>query len=502
MSDDEAVYNTAHAEEESKVKLLRKWAFTINCDLLDEPKLMNPEFYVEGQNVSEKINSKNTTVRQTVWIGALEPKEEDKQDPYNHRHCAVESTAGGISKMKALNLLATFLNINPSKFTCGHGEVIKYSQKVDNWISYKNYMFKTLPGRATKEEDNIQTAVTKLRRRLKCNPTPTQVKDYLLKEKLIAFKRLATTQVVQMINLAIEMQDITKSSDEDDGGETDDGPTFLAKLARLDNGESSAAMQQSSTFLEDVLEKLICQLRRTSIRGQKPPLRVIIEIIAMMIMPLFVRRNNNDHKTRALVFYGRSRTGKSFFPMQLVKANKLHLIATDAKGVGRFEANASCTGFFFDDVNPSILTSTDATTIKNISAGDEASIKIYGKSTIVRGWILITCQTRLNMLPEDKDAWNRRLIGVCFDDCKPLKEYTTLFDITDKNNIEEMLAFLYYALHKPDIEDCALKLKDNFIDSTYYKDIIENMFSKLKYGTNLLKVVKQTVAAIYQTFDD
>lgn len=493
---------TAASKDETKVKLFRKWAFTINCDVLKHDLLNNISYFVEGHDISSTINKRNKTIRTTVWIGALEPAEEGKKDPYAHRHCAMEHTGGGISKMNALTLLSTFLNIPVGTLTCGIGCVVTYSQPVQSWPDYQKYMFKTLPGRMTSDEEKIQQAVIKLRRTQRKNPTPTQVKEYLVRENILSFRKVATGAIKQQIELACEIGDIYKSSDDDksEDGDNDDGLKFLSKLSRLDNTSDAATSQQSSGFFDDILGTLVNQLRCTTRDGSSPPFRRILEIIGLLIMPLFLKRNNNDHKTKSLVLFGRSKTGKSFLPMQLVKANKLHLVSSDAKGVGRFDANTSSNGFFFDDAKSNVLMGTDAPTLKNLTAGDEASIKIYSKSTTVRGWTIITSQTSLLRLDTDKEAWSRRLIELNFNKCEPIKEYTTVFDIVKRSNVDEMLTFLYYVIHKPKTT-AQVVLKDFLIQSEYYDDIVCNMFEKLKQGTNLLRLLNHTVVNIEKTFD-
>jgi len=490
----------AATKEEAKAKLFRKWAFTINCDILKDERLNSQSFYVEGHNLSETTNKRNKVVRTTVWIGALEPAEEGKKDPYSHRHCAIENTGGGISKMNALTLLSTYLNIPVGTLTCGVGNVVTYSQPVQSWPDYQKYMFKVLPGRMTSDEEKIQQAVIKLRRNLRKNPTPTQVKEHLLREQLLSFRKVATGAIKAQIELACEVGDMYKSDDSaEDSPDHDDGQKFLHKLARLDSSSTSRE-PESSGFFDDILEVLVKQLRSTTRNGTCPPLRGIFEIIALLIMPLFVKRNNNDHKTKSLVLFGRSKTGKSFIPMQLVKANKLHLVSSDAKGVGRFDANTAANGFFFDDVKSNLLQGTDAPTIKNLTAGDEASIKIYSKSTTVRGWTIITCQQKLLMHDVDVDAWKRRLIELNFNACEPIQEYTTVFDILKRSNVDEMLTFLYYVIHKPK-SSAKTVMKDFLIQSEYYDDIVCRMFDKLKEGTNLLRLLNMNIVNIEKSFD-
>lgn len=492
---------TFAAKQQEKVKIFRKWCFTLNVDLLDNGRLKDESYYVEGQNTTESINCHNKSTRTTVWIGALEPKEYDKTKPYAHRHCAVECTSGGITKMNAINIMAKFLQLPPSTLTCGEGNVVCYAQQVKDWPAYKMYMFKTLPGRMTSQEEKIQQAVIHLRRSLKKNPQAKEVKEYIVKNNILSFSKVATAQVRQQIELACEIENIYKSDESVEGSDDsdkDDGIKFLSKLAKLDDPETQVII--SAGFFDDILDILVKQISKANLLGNgPPPLRRVFEIIALLILPLFVKRNCNDHQTKSLVFYGLSKTGKSFIQMCLVKAGKLHQVCSDAKGVGRYDMSTSCNGFFFDDVDPKLLTTGDVPTIKNLTGGDEASVKVYSKSTTVRGWVYITCQTELLKLPEDikQGAWYRRLIELCFDSCEQFKEYTTYFDIVKRSNIDEMLTFLYYVIHKPKM-NCETVLKDFIIKSDYYDGIISNMFNKLKYGTNLLRLLNMRIVKYEQ----
>jgi hypothetical protein len=354
-------------------------------------------------------------------------------------------------------------------------------------------MFKTLPGRTTSDEDKIQACVIQLRRRLKKNPTPIQVKEILIRDNILSFRKVATSAIKQQIELACELGDMYKSdsSDGDKSPSHDDGLKFLSKLSRIDDDTNTMA-DRSVGFFDDVLGILIEQLSATTRDDENPPFRRVLEIIGLLIMPLFLKRNANDHETKSLVLYGKSKTGKSFIPMQLVKARKLHLIATDAKGVGRFDAPTSSNGFFFDDVPKDILKSTDCTTIKNLTSGDEACVKVYARSTIVRGWTVITCQTELEKNDTDYAAWSRRLLELNFDDCNSIDKYTTVFDIVKRSNVDEMLTFLYYIIHKPTI-GCDTKLKDYFLKSEYYDETVSTMFDQLEHGANLLRLLNAVI---------
>lgn len=487
---------------EARAKMFRKWAFTINCDLLNDKRLNESSFYIEGQDVSVKTNDRNKTVRTTVWIGALEPKEVGKRDNYNHRHCAVENTSGSITKMNALTILSEYLNIPVGTLTCGLDCVVPYSQPVNSWIDYKKYMFKTLPGRKTSDEEKIQESVTKLRRSLKQNPTPKQVKEYLVQNSVLSFRKVASGMVSKMIDLACDIADVYKSSSSEDGEdkeeeEEQDGLKFLSKLSKLDANTSSI----SAGFFDDILPLLIRQLMDVTRGGDKPTIEKAFEVAALMLMPLILKRHIDDHQTPSLVLYGKTQTGKSFIPMSLVKATKLHLIATDAKGVGRFEANSSCNGFFFDDINyKTALCSTDTPTIKNLTCGDEATIKIYGKTAPIRGWLIMTSQGKLRKEENDEGAWQRRLIELDFEQCTKFKTFVTAFDMTKRSNIDEILTFLYWTIHRPIMNELRMNYGKCLIKTEYYDATICAMFDKLKYGQNLLRVLNHVVVNIKKNY--
>lgn len=483
---------TAQDRELERIKVFRKWAFTINVELLTDERLRDKSFMVEGGDLTNKVDKRNKTLRTTIWIGPMESREADKKHAYEHRHCAVECTAGGISKMTAVNYLAKYLNINPALLTCGHGQVITYSQPVQKWPEYKLYMFKSLPGRLTSESEHIQQSVIHLRRKLKRNPTEREVLQYLVGDnKLLSFQKAATTTIRQQVKLAIDLADQYKSSDSDED-ENEDGRHFLSDLVKLDVGDNME--EKSVSFFETILPNLVKQLKSTT-KGfyGNPDLKHVLEIIGMMIIPLFMRRNHNDHKTKCLVFYGASRTGKSFMFMQLVKAGKLHQIASDANGVGRFEAPISCTGFFFDDCKEFLLKSKDEPTIKNLTRGDEASVKIFGGNAPIRGWVVITCQQRLDRYPVDAAAWSSRLLEVNFSECEPYSDFVTAFDIMKKSNIEEMLTFLYFIVHKPVEFMSNTNIANVFFDTSYYDNIVCSMFDRLTYGNNLLRLLNHKI---------
>lgn len=496
---------TAQSRDDEKAKLWRRWAFTVNVEKINDSRLLDPTFIVEGVDLSKRINKHNKMVRTTIWVGPIEPKEYDKKNAYAHRHCAVECTSGGISKMNAVNLLAKYLNVSPDIFTMGHDFVLTYAQPVKSMEDYKKYMFKIMPGRMTSDEEKIQQSVIKLRRDLRKNPSTTQVKQYLIDNSLLSFSKVASAQIKQKIELACELGDMYKSSSSEDGSEdgkdNDDGLKFLSKLSKVEKTISAEMSTDSVGFFDVVLRKLVEQLRFTTRGGTHAPLRGIFEVIALMIMPLFLNRNHNDQKTKSLVLYGRSKTGKSFISMQLVKVNKLHQIATDAKGVGRFDANNNCTGFFFDDVPANILKSSDAPTIKNLAGGDSARVKVFGKTTDIRGWTIITCQTQLERDSVDAQAWGRRFCELCFDDCKPFEQFTTNFDIIKRSNVDEMLTFLYYVIHKPKMMHVETVIVNQLITSSYYDDIICAQFNKLSHGTNLLRLLSSIIVDIEKTFD-
>lgn len=495
--DDDIGGGTFSGQVASNVKLFRKWAFTVNCEKLKDARMNDVSYYVEGSDLSVATNKHGKTTKQTIYIGPLEPKEEDKKDPYAHRHCAVHSTAGSISKMNAIRLLAKFLNIRPDKFTCGIGNVITYSQPVQRWPDYKKYMYKTLKGRDQTDECVLKQAVTFLRRKLQKNPVAKEVKEYLIKNDLMSIRKVATMAIKQQIDLLCDIGDIFKSSDEEKSPEKESGAHFLNRLLQISDAEPIAPVS-SVTFYETVLPVMLEQLMQTSIDG-KVDLNFYqaIEVICLQFMPLLLKRDPNDHETLSLLMYGESGTGKSFVPMSLCKFNRLHLICGDAAGVGRFDANTAATGYFFDEAKDDFFTGRDAGTIKNLTAGDETSIKVYSKSARIRGWVVVTAQHKLLYDTIDRNAWKRRILRLSFLHCQPVKTFVDSFDLSSKRNIEEILTFLYNVLHMEKNNNGLYidAYKCEFIANKYYTDIIDKQFAQLEYGQCLLDALKSQIGS-------
>jgi hypothetical protein len=493
---DDGFNQQASTSKADRPLLIRKWAITINCDLLEDSRLKDNTFLVRGQDLSSKTNKRNVKIRTTIWIGALEPMDSEKTHPYNHRHCCVENTGGGISKMNALSQLTKYLNLPHGSLTCGEGQVVPYVQPVHEWDAYQKYMFKTIEDDKKPDERIIQDSVRYLRKQLQRNPTEAQVQEYLIKNDLMSFKRCATSSITQQIKLAINIADIYHSSDEEkDKDSNEDGRRYWSKLVQL-NDVTPEKNNNSSEFFSQVLDVMVSQYIKGRLRNTtKPlPLRAILDIITLLLMPMFLKRNAEDHETKSVILCGRSKTGKSYFSMKLHKANILKEM-TQESGCGRFDASTTVNGYLWDEADNDILvTKSYSSILKNLTNGDSAPVKIHGTSTTVTGWVVITSQKMLLKKPEDEEAWARRLFEFDLNTCPQIPNYIKSFDIMKKKNVEELLTFVYFMICVYPYEVGQFRYGNkNLIAVEYYEDIMNAQFETVSDKEQLLSQLKNKI---------
>lgn len=156
-------------------------------------------------------------------------------------------------------------------------------------------------------------------------------------------------------------------------------------------------------------------------------------IVCIALLPTIAQRLRVTDKIPGLWFHGRAHCGKSFLFNQLPNYKK---IATDADGVSRYRLDGDQTAFLMDDVDAGwLFSSKNSKTLKALSIGETETIKTFGDTLEVRGFVVFTSNHEPDYLrpfcPSGKDveedkakeqdhqfnssAWKRRIISLFFD---------------------------------------------------------------------------------------
>lgn len=121
-------------------------------------------------------------------------------------------------------------------------------------------------------------------------------------------------------------------------------------------------------------------------------------ILMITLLPILVNRAFEDG-IPGIIFYGIAHTGKSYF---FSKCKYFKKVASDAKGVSRFKLNSNESAYLFDDsYNDYLIRKDNESTIKQLTLGQETSIKIHSNSQLVRAFVFITMNEKPFFLTVD-----------------------------------------------------------------------------------------------------
>jgi len=202
-----------------------------------------------------------------------------------------------------------------------------------------------------------------------------------------------------------------------------------------------------------------------------------LAVTMIAILPMVAKRTKNPDNLPGLYFYGGAGTGKSYFFNQ---NTAYHMVPPDASGVSRYQQQANVDGYLLDDITSDFLDDkTNSSTLRNLALGGTATVKTFGNTQKVRGFIVCTSNNTPNFLFKEDlknpdirancNAWKRRFIAIKFttpvdeDLINAQYEY-----ISATYALKCFFCFCYDQLH-------ALEVKEMF--SKYYLSIREILSS-------------------------
>jgi len=147
-----------------------------------------------------------------------------------------------------------------------------------------------------------------------------------------------------------------------------------------------------------------------------------LAVTMIAILPMVAKRTKNPDNLPGLYFYGGAGTGKSYFFNQ---NTAYHMVPTDASGVSRYQQQANVDGYLLDDITSDFLDEkTNSSTLRNLALGGTATVKTFGNTLKVRGFLVCTSNNTPNFLFKEDlknpdirancNAWKRRFIAIKF----------------------------------------------------------------------------------------
>lgn len=131
----------------------------------------------------------------------------------------------------------------------------------------------------------------------------------------------------------------------------------------------------------------------------------------MYVCVMYIPRLNQPDCLGGIFLTGPPASGKS----TLFANADVHIIPTDAKGVGKFKSSAKV--FCIDDVTPTHF-QTNVTTFRGLTLGQKIGVKNHGGTGAVVGkWVVMTSNETLTACCEHDQADLRRYMVVT---CKPI----------------------------------------------------------------------------------
>lgn len=353
----------------------RRFCFTLNADVLKlhlSTYKPSPSILLEGKF--------------EVMLGSLEPAEEDKTDPYAHYHVAVRNKKGAMTKKTAVGILARALQLPAHLFKTGvdaSTTLLTYAQPMKReWETYLTYAFKHSPaliGGIAKSSDTKDKVVANIAKEfyLKNRKRPTE--RQIMKRIVADYGSSAGVRYDKIVKVFCQYADVDEDI-ESPVSEEEQGPP-AKKICR----DLLTVMSTGTSFDAHLnLKRLFAAMKYTSQMSESA-------VMAQVLLPMLTSRHPKDHSSKCLFMFGDAGTGKSFWPRLLQKHGWLQNVPMDASGVARFELPQGRRGWLIDECTNKWFCSHDnINTLKQLCDGGEASVKVFGTTVSVSGWLIFT----------------------------------------------------------------------------------------------------------------
>ncbi len=386
-------------------KQSRNWALTWRTEPEDQIVDLEP---TGGDGVRVCTGNHN-------YLVVVGPKEStDENCPYDHQHMLVHCDTAAISKTKVKEALVEYSGLAPATIE----KHICYISECRDKKAYKKYMFKSVEEKTSCRDDNI---VKKAINDLKIDgvvPTSTGIKRKLIEEnganafnkrfKMIAETYLAETDV-------IDCRGKPKIIFDPDSNRTNFVTQLMMYYTLLHQTEVSTTCKPFEGVGDDMLKDIV---------------------FLLSLLPYFTNRViGGDDNLPSLYLYGVQCAGKS---SMFNNCRYFKKVPTDSSGVSRFRIDKMHTSLLLDDVeNDFINQKENSSTLKQLTLGGNAEIKVMGNTQNIKAFVIITSNETPSFLePTDyidvhnktkdernKDivnrSWMRRFICCNFVDTCP-----------------------------------------------------------------------------------
>lgn len=342
----------------------RAWAITLNTEDVD----------VEStNNEARKFSFNNYTWEYFVGFP------EGDEDTQSHRHCGIRCMDRPVSKTAARNAFAAAIGTNPDKMADNYFKEVETS-----WMKYMAYAFK---GKHTQVDAAIKMAI-----------------QNIISKGLAPNKRTLTNALVEEHgpnNFLKNYKSVVDVYLHTDGLIDKRGQM----VDELDFEENKANFLRSfSLFRENLSRALAENGFDTTWQGAEnmttAEVLVLCEILALL--PICSKRSfTKADLLPCLYLWGKARSGKSaFFENFYLKKFPL-----DAEGVSRFKLTNLQSGLLFDDIGKDFWEKSSVTsTIRQMATGHNATIKTFGDTETVCGFLVVTSNWTPYFLTGDKPA--------------------------------------------------------------------------------------------------
>lgn len=206
-------------------------------------------------------------------------------------------------------------------------------------------------------------------------------------------------------------------------------------------------------------------------------------ILCLSILPMLKKRIEGD-ELPSLYLWGASGSGKSYM---FTSSTSFKKVPQDATGVGRFRTDGIQSAFLFDDMKASFINDgINSATVRQLCTGAKSTVKIFGDTMDVLGFVVVTSNDRPEFLDDNTDnakAWKRRFITVNMK-----TPYTPKYLLEDNldfydNNVYITIAKYFLNMFdslsdkmklkfKPYYDDILVKYELTDFDMNHFKDVV------------------------------
>jgi hypothetical protein len=339
-------------------------------------------------------------------LGPIE--EPDGNTNYPHRHGLISClNSETLTKGQAIDFLK-----EQGLYSDG-----QYLHKIDSTKEkYVAYCFKSADGTASKAERAIKRAADTISSIHGLKVTPKRLRGELATQEGASF--LARNKAVIDVYASTPELHQNKKKIVESIDKVDNMKNFMTAIVNfktvIERAIKGNGIVTTSSYFRD------------STRDDQ-----ISAVICIALLPTVAERKRITDGIPGLWFHGAAHCGKSFLFSQLPDYKK---VATDAEGVSRFKLENTQTGYLIDDVDVGWINKpSNAKTMKALAVGERETIKTFGDTQEVRGFVVLTGNSLPDYLapcpavPEGTDpdtfqrsfafnsaAWKRRFVAVSF----------------------------------------------------------------------------------------